>query len=207
MVLAGGRSSRMGEDKAALMLDERRLAHIAADRLAASGCAPVLINSANQTLSHSNYTLVPDVLGQFEGPLAGILSGLLWVREHAPEASHLLCVPTDSPFFPTSLASELPALAETPATIVMATWQGKPEPAFALWPVALAEELGEWLETNQNRAIRAFAEARKTRYAEFADPTERTNPFFNINTPEDFRQAEQQLRISAVTPESNQMRD
>ena len=84
LILAGGQSSRMGQDKALLQLNgQSLLAHMQQLALAA-GASEVLI-SRNQP------GFIQDASGQF-GPLAGILAAL----EHCT-SSHLLVLPIDTP--------------------------------------------------------------------------------------------------------------
>lgn len=186
MVLAGGRSTRMGEDKAAKRLAGKPLALIAARRLAAQA-GPIVINTRNPALADLGFDLVPDTMEGQEGPLAGILAGLDHIASTLPSASHLAVVPADAPFFPDTLVSRLSAAVDGPETIVMAAYCGDPEPAFALWPVALAPRLRHWLETGESRAIRAFAATCQTRLVDFVDGP--SHSFFNVNRPADFERA------------------
>lgn len=186
LVLAGGRSSRMGEDKTTKKLAGKPLAEIAATRLAAQA-SPVVINTRNSALFDLGFDLLPDTVDGQEGPLAGILAGLEHIAATLPSATHLTVVPADAPFFPETLVSRLAAAIDTPDTIAMAAYCGDPEPAFAIWPVALAERLCHWLETGENRAIRAFASTCQVRLVDFVD--EPSHSFFNVNRPRDFERA------------------
>lgn len=186
LVLAGGRSTRMGEDKAAKRLAGKPLALIAARRLNGEA-APVMMNTRNPVLAGLGFDCIADTLEGQEGPLAGILAGLDHIAATLPSASHLAVVPADAPFFPESLVSRLAAAVKSAETIVMAAYCGDPEPAFALWPVALRDRLRHWLEGRESRAIRAFAAAYETRLVDFVD--EPAHSFFNVNRPKDFERA------------------
>ncbi|SOC85394.1 molybdopterin-guanine dinucleotide biosynthesis protein MobB/molybdenum cofactor guanylyltransferase,TIGR02665 [Ensifer adhaerens] len=186
MVLAGGRSSRMGEDKAAKRLAGKPLARIVAARLSEQA-TPLLINTGNTALAGIGYDLLPDTIEGQQGPLAGILAGLEHVLAIVPATSHLAVVPADAPFFPETLVSRLTAAIEGPETIAMAAYCGDPEPAFALWPVALTARLRYWLEMGESRAIRAFAATCDVRLVDFVD--EPPHSFFNVNRPRDFERA------------------
>jgi molybdopterin-guanine dinucleotide biosynthesis protein MobB/molybdenum cofactor guanylyltransferase len=186
MVLAGGRSTRMGEDKAAKRLAGKSLAQMAAVRLSGQA-SPVFINSRNAALAGLGFDLLPDTIEGQEGPLAGILAGLEHVASSRPEASHLAVVPADAPFFPETLITRLAATINGPDTLAMAAYCGDPEPAFALWPVSVAPRLRHWLETGGNRAIRAFATTCQVRLIDFVDGPSHT--FFNVNRPRDFERA------------------
>jgi molybdopterin-guanine dinucleotide biosynthesis protein B len=186
LILAGGRSTRMGEDKTAKRLAGKPLAQIAAVRLSAQA-APVFINTRNPQLSGLGFDTLADTLDGHEGPLAGILAGLDHAAATLPGATHVAVVPADAPFFPETLVARLADAIESAETIAMAAYCGNPEPAFALWPVALRGKLHHWLETGESRAIRAFAATCDVRLVDFVDGP--PHSFFNVNRPADFERA------------------
>ncbi|WP_296604128.1 NTP transferase domain-containing protein, partial [Roseibium sp.] len=46
-----------------------------------------------------------DPVGDFAGPLAGVLAGMTYAHNERPDISHVISVAGDTPFFPTSLVS------------------------------------------------------------------------------------------------------
>jgi molybdopterin-guanine dinucleotide biosynthesis protein A len=71
-------------------------------------------------------------------------------------------------------------------------------PVFALWPVALADDLESFLASGVSGKILAFVD-RHRRAESFFDPLplpggETVDPFFNVNTPEDAARAEEIAR-------------
>lgn len=200
LVLAGGRSSRMGRDKSLMTVDDKPLAAYIAGRLAEASHRDVFINSSNAELTDCGYPLVQDTLGGFQGPLAGILAGMEKAATTCHDATHMLVVPTDGPFFPSNLGARLQAEANKSETIVMAMWQGRPEPAFALWPLHLVASLKAWLENENSRAIMAFAASHTLKMVEFSPAIGAENPFFNINTPAEFKEAQKRLQSPSRPP-------
>ena len=98
----------------------------------------------------------------------------------------------DTPFFPDDLVSRLRnATREHPrAVIAVASSQGRLHPVFALWSTALAGELRAALERGERKMetfIRRFAHISVEWAVDDGDP------FFNINTLEELRVAEQRL--------------
>ncbi|MFT4175615.1 MAG: molybdenum cofactor guanylyltransferase [Luteolibacter sp.] len=88
IVLAGGRSSRMGTDKAALRhADGRTLARRGYDLLLVAGCEAVLLSlRADQALPPGfedleNVGIVRDVEGESHGPMAGMVGGMRTDRD------------------------------------------------------------------------------------------------------------------------------
>lgn len=81
LVLAGGRSSRMGSDKAALLHpDGRPLARRTCDLLAGAGCETVLLSLRHDQVLPPGFDdlehvrVIRDPEGRSEGPLAGMLA-------------------------------------------------------------------------------------------------------------------------------------
>lgn len=197
VVLAGGRSSRMGSDKAFVRLGGRLLVEHAINRLRPQVSA-LAINANARSAELASLGLSPpmpvfaDPDETRPGPLGGILAALLHARRHWPDASHVATVPTDSPFFPPDLVARLRATPAGPGQAVVAASSGGLHPVFALWPVVLADDLATWLRTGQSLRLRAWLERHDARTVDFPDLQTRAgplDPFFNINTPEDLASA------------------
>jgi molybdopterin-guanine dinucleotide biosynthesis protein A len=80
LVLAGGRSSRMGRDKAALVHpDGRSLARRCCDLLREAGCESVVLSLRHDQeipAGLEDLEIVRDPAGASHGPIAGIVSGM-----------------------------------------------------------------------------------------------------------------------------------
>ncbi len=83
LVLAGGRSSRMGQDKAALIHpDGRTLVRRACDLLVDIGCQKVVLSIRHDQeipaglSDFGNLTIVRDPAGESVGPIAGMVTGM-----------------------------------------------------------------------------------------------------------------------------------
>jgi molybdenum cofactor guanylyltransferase len=191
LILAGGKSSRMGIDKAMLTLGERTIiAHVI--RRLTPQVSEVSINAARAMTGFESLPLVKDTVAGQLGPLAGILSGMRYYAEKTAGIGHFLTVPCDSPFLPLDLAGHLAEAAPDAETIVVASSLDRSHPVFALWPVALADELETWLADDGNRRINAFLSRHRTVMIDFPPvPTKAgaLDPFLNINTPDDLAHA------------------
>lgn len=197
VILAGGLSSRMGENKALVRLGGVALIDRAARRLGPQVSSIAI--SANDPLSLDCPPDVPvfaDLDGTRSGPLGGIMAALAHARLHHPDATHVATVPTDSPFFPIDLIARLNISIARPESIVVASSSGGMHPVFGLWPVALADELADWLRAGQSLRLKAWLDRHGACQVHFADlktPQGRFDPFFNINTPDDLAVAERWL--------------
>ncbi|MFB9952626.1 molybdenum cofactor guanylyltransferase MobA [Rhizobium puerariae] len=191
LILAGGRSSRMGAIKAFLDIGGVTiLSHIV--RRLAPQVSAITLNAPEDFPNPLGFGLLPDRIGNHIGPLAGVLSGLRDIEARGAAATHLLTVPSDSPFVPADLAERLRAATDNPDAVVIAASDGRSHPVFGLWPVSVADDLEAWLGDPDNRRIKAFLRRHPMVTVEFPlIDTARgpLDPFFNINTPEDLEEA------------------
>lgn len=189
VVLSGGLSKRMGEDKSEKKINGKSLIELVLKR-SEEQVAKIIINSnkeKNLFLRLGYKNIIKDCIDGNLGPLVGILSGLKWVEKNSNN-KWLVCFPVDSPFFPKNLVSKF--LEESKDyEILMAKSLGRVHPVFSMWKVNsnMAIELEKFLMNNQ-RKIDAFTKNFKTRVVNFPDIG--YDPFFNVNTPDDLLKAE-----------------
>ncbi|CDZ30461.1 molybdenum cofactor guanylyltransferase MobA [Neorhizobium galegae] len=191
LILAGGKSSRMGADKAFLTIGgDTILGHVVRRLLPQT--SEITLNAPTGFPNPLGLRLLPDPVPGQIGPLAGVLAGLRDIKARGLRATHLLTVPSDSPFGPADLVRRLETEADDPDAIVIASSDGRDHPVFGLWPVSLAGDLETWLSDPDNRRIKAFLERHRVATVEFPvveTPQGLLDPFFNINTPEDLQEA------------------
>lgn len=186
VVLAGGRSRRMGgENKVLIAFEGLTLLEHVAQRLAPQ-CNGVILN-ANRDLSRFEampFLVVPDSIEGHLGPLAGILTALEWSAAHRPDIEWVVSAPGDTPFIPPDLVPRLhEARRASERPLACASSGSQVHFAVGLWPVSLRHDLRHaLLERNMRRA---GDWARVHGYAEASWPTDPVDPFFNINTPDD----------------------
>jgi len=187
IVLAGGRSSRLGGgDKPLMPLAGRPvLAHVL-ERLVPQ-VEPVAINANGDPARFAAFGLpvVADTVSGFPGPLAGVLAGMEWAAG-LPPATTLATTAGDTPFFPVDLVAKL---SQAPSGhIALAASAGRTHPVFGLWPLSLRAALRRYLEDGGRKVV-DFVARHPTTVIDF--PTHGAlDPFFNINTPEDLAAAE-----------------
>lgn len=195
VVLAGGRSSRMGGgDKCLRQLDGQTLLQHVADRVGPQVDKLLLnISGPVERFDKSDLVIAPDVLGEGFGPLAGILTGMEWARHHAPGCDLIVTVPSDTPFLPIDLFARLSNAAGGRRGVACARSRGRLHPVIGLWPVGLAGALRHALTIEGLRAAGAWAERYLVGVADFEDENG-IDPFFNVNRPSDLAMAEAILR-------------
>ena len=181
IVLAGGQGRRMGGvDKGLQPLHGEPMVAAVLARLAPQ--VSELIINANQNLdayARFGYRVVPDAVGGFAGPLAGLHAGL-------GAATHALAVtaPCDSPFLPLDLVSRLTrALGNN--DVAVAKTGDQPHPVFSLVRVAVLDHLSRFLSAG-GRKIDAWYSTLRVVEVPFDDEAD---AFRNINTREELNQA------------------
>jgi molybdopterin-guanine dinucleotide biosynthesis protein A len=197
LVLAGGGSRRMGgSDKSLLQLGGRSLIGRAISRLEPQvGALAISANCDPALLAAWACPVLPDPPPAGRGPLAGILAGLDWC---AAQATHLVTVASDTPFFPLDLVERLMAAAGGDIeTIVLAASGGRTHPVFGLWPVSARTDLHDWLASGASLKVTDFTDTRPHGICAFPSAAD-GDPFFNINTPDDM--AEAVRRASETAP-------
>lgn len=197
VILAGGRSSRMGSEKALMTLGGETMLARVSQRLARQVMA-VAVNADRDFPEASDLRLVPDTVAGKAGPLAGVLSALRDTAARYPRATHVATVPVDSPFFPPDFIRGLSQAIGTKNEIAIATSGGRDHPVFALWPVAVAGDLDDWLRRDEKRRVGDFLSRHDARRVDFPmvnTPSGALDPFFNINTPDDLAVARQWLEV------------
>lgn len=179
IVLAGGMGRRMGGvDKGLQPLGGRAMVAHVLERLAPQVDA-ILIN-ANQNpgeYAKFGHPVVPDEVGGFAGPLAGLHAGL-----QAASSPLAVTVPCDSPFLPRDLVMRLRgALAGHDLAVAKTGTQA--HPVFALVRRSLAAHLNAYL-AGGGRKIDAWYATLKVVEVPFDDEAE---AFSNINTREELK--------------------
>jgi molybdopterin-guanine dinucleotide biosynthesis protein A len=184
LILAGGQGRRMGGvDKGLQTLRGKPLVAWVLERLAPQ-VDEVIINANQNEAEYVRFghRIVPDRIGGFAGPLAGLQAGL-------QAAGHplLVTVPCDSPFLPRDLVERLRAALEgADAELAVAKTGAQPHPVFSLVRVAVLPGLSAFLERG-GRKIDAWYAALKVVEVPFDDEAE---AFSNINTREELKDFE-----------------
>lgn len=187
LVLAAGRSSRFGSEKALAELGGQSLLSRAVAALSPHTARIAVSASEGEktaALAHGmGLAVIHDRTDIAVGPLAGILSGLHWANTAG--AHWLLSLPCDTALLPLGAIERLLAAADrSPAAY--ATTQRGAESLCAIWPVSCAGRLEALLTRGMHPPVREFLEGLGAVPVAF----EEENAFFNINTRADLARAE-----------------
>lgn len=169
LILAGGRSRRMGRDKARLPVAGTTLLNWQRERLSSLGL-PVW---------HSGPDGIADLWPDFQGPLAGLHSAL---QQH-PEVRFWLLIPVDMPALPVARLQQLAACVTAKAVPI--AFHRSPLPLAVPASSELTDSLESWLmQADGPRSIRALMTAFNGHWLE---ESLSENEQLNVNTPQDWQ--------------------
>ena len=190
VVLAGGKSRRLGMDKSLLRVNGQWLLEQILGSLSALSDDLILVGTGRRQFARLPARVVPDDFPG-GGPLAGIYSGVKAMRHN--RGLFLAC---DMPFLNLHLLRYM-ILLSPDFDVVIPSIEGQTEPLHAIYGKACADPMRASLERKDQRVVTFFPQVR-VRYVspseiDLLDPEHLS--FFNINTAEDLARAERLLRL------------
>lgn len=186
LVLAGGRSSRMGRDKAALVHpDGRALVRRCCDLLRDAGCEFIAVSLRSDQEIPAGLTdveIVRDPEGGSQGPMAGIIAGM-----RLRPAADWLVVACDLPRLDLETLTHLIATQQAGEKFLAyrSEFDGLPEPLCTLYAPAALEVL-EQAQADDFRCPRKILIRNECRLLDPVTP----RALDNANTPEDWATAQ-----------------
>jgi len=187
IILAGGKSSRLGRNKSLQTVGGKTLIQWVIDRLAILSTEIVLATAHGEEIPCSSHVRVKTVADAYpgKGPLAGIYSGLL-----ASSGRRAIVVGCDTPFFSVPLLEYM--TQTSPAfDVVVPRVKEKVEPLCAVYSRNCVAPIKGLLNQNELRIIELFPMV-NVRYVE-EDEIDNFDPehlsFFNINSEADLERA------------------
>lgn len=185
LVLAGGRGSRLGASvpKPLVEIAGRPMIAYVLDRFPAWVSPVVLGANVASSFAELGLPVIPDRNGGHLGPLAALDAASAWLRAQGDAATHLLCMPGDTPFLPVDVAVRM--TAGTADRVRFARCSGDMQPTVSLWPLARLDTLAGRLADLQDRSLLGFAGRAEVEPVDFPPSPVAPNadPFFNVNTP------------------------
>ncbi|MDP3434259.1 MAG: molybdenum cofactor guanylyltransferase [Bacteroidota bacterium] len=177
-ILAGGKSERMGTDKALLLVQEETLL-IRIKKLINPFCKTVEISGHNSDYSDFNIKMIPDLYPGI-GPISGLISSL----KHSSTEWNLL-VSVDTPFINEELIQSLITQIGDYDCIIP-EHDGGVEPLIGLYNRQILPQLEEIINQGDYKLMRLAAKL-NTRYLDCRSLIQKyPRLFFNVNRPEDY---------------------
>lgn len=187
-IQAGGRSSRMGKDKGLIRLAGKPLIEHVLDRVLDLGDQVILTTNQPASYAYLGLKMARDA-NPGQGALAGLYTAL-----QAANGERVLVVACDMPFLNRKL---LEYMLDQGAgyDVIVPRWQGRHEPLHAVYGRRCLALVRNTLQDGGVKMTDFFAEARvkeiEPAEIEAFDPQGRS--FFNINTPQELKLAEEIL--------------
>ena len=179
LILAGGRSSRFGSEKAMATLAGRTMLDSIAERFARQTRTAVSVrpgSGAERWARAHGFETVYDDPRLASGPLAGLASGMVWAQRSGFDC--IATAPCDAPLLPRTLFATLHERLGR-AGIAYAVTDAGPHPLCALWRTALLPALKAVLADGRHPSVRSLLLELGAKPVGFADE----RAFANANTP------------------------
>ena len=192
VVLAGGKSKRFDEDKNQIKLRDKTLLEHVLSKIINKFEETLIVSSHNQDIKKlENITIIPDCFDDF-GPLAGVLSSMKWVKENQKQYKWVASFPSDTPFFDISIIEEYKKRINiNDGSLYFIKSNNKRHNIFGLWSIDLLDVLEDDLKNNNFRKVEDWAYKIGVKTIDIE--VNEFDPFFNINTKEDFEKAKEIL--------------
>lgn len=194
IILAGGKSNRMKENKAFITLGGKPLFLHIVDKVISLTSEIIVVIGKNDNLNMYTGMLpfgVKVLKDSMEGigPLAGMLTGMMSMR-----SKYALVLPCDTPFIESKVISHLLELTQK-FDVVIPRWpNGNIEPLHAVYKVSSTlPMIQNALSKGELFVLDIVKQIGKVVYVDIDEIKKldtKLTTFFNINSPEDFKDAE-----------------
>jgi molybdenum cofactor guanylyltransferase len=185
IILAGGKSSRMGTDKRLLPLQGRPVFDIVLESVKPFFDEIIISTNDPETLSHHGFECVEDeVIGA--GPAAGIMSVM---RRHPRE--YYQVVACDTPFVEGAAALRVLELAQDADAAIVRTPDGLPQALFSAYSIRCLPAFEDSISKGSYRILHCIRNLniRNITVDQIGLQANWERHFFNINTPPDLSAA------------------
>lgn len=198
IVLAGGFSSRFGQDKGVIELANKPLIQHVVDSISPIVDEIIVVTNSEEGSMKYAKSLKLEInfavdISKLRSPLIGALTGF-----GAAQGEYSLLLPFDTPFVSREVVLLLFELCVTKAAVVPKWPNGYIEPLHAVYKTKYALKAAKMAVAQGKLKVSAMIKKlRGVRYVstlviQQLDPELRT--FFNVNTPEDLKNAEAMLK-------------
>ncbi len=187
VVLAGGKAQRFGEDKTQVKLNGKILINYVLSEIIDQFVEILIVtNKKINFLKSDKISTVKDFQDGL-GPLGGVLSAMKWIKENKKDYKWISTFPSDTPFF---TRNELQVFYKNvdleKNKLFFMKNENNRHNIFGLWSIELAEQLELDLKKGA-RKVEVWADSIGVKMINIQH--KKKDPFFNINTKEDLKNA------------------
>lgn len=178
IILAGGKSSRMGTDKAFLPWGDNSFIESTIAKAQQYGFTDIIVvTNKKVNFKHLTVTIIEDIYPQC-GPLSGIHAGLTYGNSKG-----YFVISCDMPLLDFAVLDQLTPYFNDKVEAVIPSYQGKIQPLAAIYHKSCAKVIKTMLLYQDERRVRKLFERVVTK---FVESSYFANKFFNVNTPNEF---------------------
>ena len=187
VVLAGGKSQRFGKDKSQVKLQGKLLIDYMLTEIVDEFNETLIISNDPINFMKSNKISITKDFQLNLGPLGGVLTAMKWIKEKNKNYKWISTFPTDTPFFTKEeLKIFYKKININESKLFFIKNQNTRHNIFGLWSLDLMEKLeADLLKGDRKVEVWADSIGVKIVNIDYKKP----DPFFNINTEEDFKKA------------------
>ena len=156
LIMIGGQSKRMGGGiKSFIKFNNKNIFDRILDKIKPQ-IKKIIINCNHEDEKLKKYKLpiVKDLKNGYLGPLAGIHSGLNWLKENEPQIEWLITLPGDTPFIPSNLISRFKSKMTSEFKIILAQSEKKTHPIVGAWHKSLNISLNNSLNEGTRKILK-----------------------------------------------------
>lgn len=177
VILAGGKSERMGTDKALVLYKGRKLIDYSIEFLK-TFTDNILISSNGLNNALSGFEVIPDAINNI-GPIGGLYTVLKYIKTR-----RIFVVPCDMPYFSLELAKQMFNIEDKYDCIIPKMPDGKLHPLFAIYSCSVLPLIEKSIH-DKNYKLQSIIEQSNAYYILPDKNIIDENLFRNINTPDD----------------------
>jgi molybdopterin-guanine dinucleotide biosynthesis protein A len=187
VVLAGGKSQRFGQDKSQVKLQDKILInYILGEIIDVFQETLIIANDSIDYMQSDKISITKDFKNNL-GPLGGVLTGMKWIKENNKNYKWISTFPSDTPFFTKKeLKYFYKKIRINESKLFFIKSEETRHNIFGLWSLELMDQLEADIMRGERKVeVWANSIGVNTVNIDYKKP----DPFFNINTKEDFDEA------------------
>ena len=187
VVLAGGKSQRFGQDKSQVKLQNKLLIdYILKEIVDEFEETLIIANEPIKFMQSKNISVTKDFKSGL-GPLGGVLTAMKWIKKNHKKYQWISTFPSDTPFFTKKeLKYFYKKIKINESKLFFIKSEETRHNIFGLWSLELMDQLEADIMRGERKVeVWANSIGVNTVNIDYKKP----DPFFNINTKEDFDEA------------------
>ena len=191
-VLAGGKSQRFGEDKSQVTLANKLLIDYVLSEIIDQFYEVLIVSNNSINYQNSKKIIKIEDYKRGLGPLCGVLSAMRWIKENKRDYQWIATFPVDTPFFKREILQDfIKNINFKDSDLFFIKSNNTRHNIFGLWSIKLLDRLEKDLNDGE-RKVELWANNVGVKIINMEFPN--NDPFFNINTKEDLKKAEEILK-------------